>query len=70
MASKASSLAECEENEVCEGLNSLADTLSGHKDLCERVEKGVASDHQKALSKMLALKRRQMQGVLRGSDVS
>ncbi|XP_054282836.1 sorting nexin-8-like [Macrosteles quadrilineatus] len=68
MSGKASSLAQCEETEVCERLRSLSDVLAGHADLCERVEKGVASDHQKALSKMLALKRRQMQGVLRGSD--
>lgn len=69
MAGKASALAVCEESEVCERLSCLADVLAGHTDLCERVEKGVASDHQKALAKMLALKRRQMQGVLRGSDV-
>uniref|UniRef100_A0A1B6MBK3 PX domain-containing protein n=1 Tax=Graphocephala atropunctata TaxID=36148 RepID=A0A1B6MBK3_9HEMI len=68
MSARASSLALCEESEVCERLNVLVDVLAGHKELCERVEKGVASDHQKALAKMLALKRRQMQGVLRGSD--
>ena len=40
-----------------------------HRELCERHEKGVAQDHNKALAKMLSLKKRQMQGVIRGSDV-
>lgn len=68
LSSKASQIAIREEEEVCEHLNSLLDVLSGHRELCERVEKGVAHDHQKALSKMLELKKRQIQGVLRGSD--
>lgn len=70
LSSKASQIAIREEEEVCEHLNALLDVLSGHRELCERVEKGVAHDHQKALSKMLELKKRQIQGVLRGSDVS
>ncbi|XP_014242637.1 sorting nexin-8-like [Cimex lectularius] len=57
-----------EEEDVCERLSVLLDILSGHQDLCERVEKGVSHDHQSALSKMMALKKRQIQGVLRGSD--
>lgn len=37
--------------------------------LCERHERGVSADHQRALSTMLSLKKRQMQGVIRGTDV-
>lgn len=70
LSNKASQLATREEEEVCERLNCLLDLLNGHKELCERIERGVAHDHQKALSRMLALKKRQIQGVLRGSDVS
>lgn len=40
-----------------------------HKDLCERLEKGIAQDHQNALAKMLSLKKRKIQGVIRGTDV-
>ncbi|CAH1395473.1 unnamed protein product [Nezara viridula] len=57
-----------EEDEVCERLSYLLDILSGHSELCERVERGVSYEHQNALSKMLTLKKRQIQGVLRGSD--
>jgi hypothetical protein len=58
-----------EEDEVCERLNLLLDVLVAHRELCERHEKGVAQDHNKALAKMLSLKKRQMQGVIRGTDV-
>ncbi|KAL1130761.1 hypothetical protein AAG570_012002, partial [Ranatra chinensis] len=57
-----------EENEVCEKLTMLLEVLNGHQELCERVEKGVSHDHQSALSKMLSLKKRQIQDVLRGTD--
>ncbi|XP_075230671.1 sorting nexin-8-like [Lycorma delicatula] len=68
LSSKANQQATWEEEEVCEELNLLLDVLIGHRDLCERVERGVAQDHQKALARMLALKKRQIQGVLRGTD--
>ncbi|XP_039300208.1 sorting nexin-8-like, partial [Nilaparvata lugens] len=57
-----------EEEQVCDELATLLDVLGAHRDLCERVERGVADDHQRALSRMLALKKRQIQGVLRGTD--
>lgn len=57
-----------EEDDVCERLAYLLDILNGHAELCERVERGVSHEHQHALSKMLTLKKRQIQGVLRGSD--
>lgn len=55
---------------VCERLNLLLDVLVAHRILCERHERGVSADHQRALSTMLSLKKRQMQGVIRGTDVS
>ena len=55
---------------VCERLNLLLDILVAHRSLCERHERGVSADHQRALSTMLSLKKRQMQGVIRGTDVS
>ena len=58
-----------EETTICERLNLLLDILVAHKTLCERHEKGVSADHQRALSTMLSLKKRQMQGVIRGTDV-
>lgn len=54
---------------VCERLNLLLDILVAHRMLCERHERGVSADHQRALSTMLSLKKRQMQGVIRGTDV-
>ncbi|XP_014207946.1 sorting nexin-8-like [Copidosoma floridanum] len=57
-----------EETMVCERLNLLMDLLIAHKTLCERHERGVSADHQRALSTMLSLKKRQMQGVIRGTD--
>jgi len=54
---------------VCERLNLLLDILVAHRMLCERHERGVNADHQRALSTMLSLKKRQMQGVIRGTDV-
>lgn len=54
---------------MCERLNLLLDILVAHRALCERHERGVNADHQRALSTMLSLKKRQMQGVIRGTDV-
>ncbi|PSN58321.1 hypothetical protein C0J52_00167 [Blattella germanica] len=70
LSTKAMQQAVREEDEVCERLNLLLDILVAHRELCERHEKGVAQDHSKALSKMLSLKKRQMQGVIRGTDMA
>jgi sorting nexin-8 len=69
LSNKALQQAIREEDEICERLNLLLDILVAHRELCERHEKGVSQDHNKALAKMLSLKKRQMQGVIRGSDV-
>ena len=70
LCQRASQQAIREETTVCERLNLLLDLLIAHRTLCERHERGVSSDHQRALSTMLSLKKRQMQGVIRGTDVS
>lgn len=59
-----------EQNEVCERLGLLLDILIAHKDLCDRLEKGLHHDHAVALSKLLNMKKRKIQGVIRGTDVS
>ncbi|KAB0793507.1 hypothetical protein PPYR_13127 [Photinus pyralis] len=53
---------------VCERLGLLLEVLVGHRDLCDRLERGLAHDHQAALAKMLSLKKRRIQGVIRGTD--
>ncbi|XP_066246179.1 sorting nexin-8-like isoform X1 [Euwallacea similis] len=60
--------ADYEKRTVCEKLALLYDILVAHKELCERLEKGLANDHQVALSKMLALKKKKLQGAIRGID--
>ncbi|XP_063995496.1 sorting nexin-8-like [Diachasmimorpha longicaudata] len=68
LSSRALQQAVREESMICERLNLLLDVLVAHRTLCERHERGVSADHQRALSSMLALKKRQMQGVIRGTD--
>lgn len=55
------------QNLITEKLNLLLDVLTAHSDLCERVENGVVSDHQKAISKMLNINKQKIKGVIRGS---
>lgn len=70
IAAKTSQHALTEQNSVCERLGLLLDILIAHKDLCDRLDKGLHHDHALALSKLLSLKKRKIQGVIRGSDVS
>ena len=69
LSNKSQQNANVEQITVCERLALLLDVLISHKDLCERLEKGLAHDHQQALAKMLSLKKRKIQGVIRGTDV-
>lgn len=69
MSLRAQQHANIEQIMVCERLGLLQDVLLSHRDLCDRLEKGIAQDHQNALAKMLSLKKRKMQGVIRGADV-
>lgn len=66
--SKANYHASAGQISVCERLGLLLDVLVGHRDLCDRLERGLAHDHQAALAKMLSLKKRRIQGVIRGTD--
>lgn len=59
-----------EKTKVCERLNLLLDLLIAHKTLTERQDRGVISEHKRAVSTMLTLKTKQMQGALKGTDVS
>nr|XP_023026127.1 sorting nexin-8-like isoform X1 [Leptinotarsa decemlineata] len=68
LSSKLSHHAFLEQNEICEKIGLLLDILIAHKDLCERLEKGLHNDHASALSKLLALKKKKIQGVIRGTD--
>lgn len=70
VANKSQQHASVEQITVSERLGLLLDVLVSHKDLCERLEKGLVNDHQVALSKMLSLKKRKIQGAIRGADVS
>ncbi|XP_077591265.1 sorting nexin-8a [Stigmatopora nigra] len=49
-----------EEDEVVERLNLFLDLLQSYRDLCERHEKGVLHEHQRALHKYGVMKRQMM----------
>uniref|UniRef100_A0A1B0CKB2 Putative sorting nexin-8 n=1 Tax=Lutzomyia longipalpis TaxID=7200 RepID=A0A1B0CKB2_LUTLO len=55
------------ENAISERFNMLLDVLTAHSDLCDRVEKGIVAEHQRALTKMLTLNKQKMKGVIRGT---
>lgn len=52
---------------IIEKINLLLDVLTAHSDLCDRVEKGIVSDHQRAITKMLSINKQKIKGVIRGS---
>uniref|UniRef100_A0A1B0DE58 Uncharacterized protein n=1 Tax=Phlebotomus papatasi TaxID=29031 RepID=A0A1B0DE58_PHLPP len=55
------------ESAISERFNMLLDVLTAHSDLCDRVEKGIVTEHQRALTKMLTLNKQKMKGVIRGT---
>ncbi|GAB0097463.1 sorting nexin-8-like [Sergentomyia squamirostris] len=55
------------ESAISERYNMLLDVLTGHSDLCDRVEKGIVAEHQRALTKMVTLNKQKMKGVIRGT---
>ncbi|CAH1977901.1 unnamed protein product [Acanthoscelides obtectus] len=67
LVAKSNQQASLEQNIVCERLGLLLDILVAHKQLCERLEKGLNKEHVAALSKLLSLKKRKIQGVIRGT---
>ncbi|XP_051877238.1 sorting nexin-8a isoform X4 [Pristis pectinata] len=60
LADKAARQGKREEEEVVEKLNIFLDLLQSYKDLCERHEKGVLHEHQRALQKYTSMKRQMM----------
>ncbi|XP_069784393.1 sorting nexin-8a isoform X3 [Narcine bancroftii] len=60
LADKAARQGQREEEEVVEKLNIFLDLLQSYKDLCERHEKGVLHEHQRALQKYTSMKRQMM----------
>lgn len=67
ISKESSKYADCQQNIICERLSLLLDVLAAHSDLCERIENGIFTDHQKALSKMLSLNKQKIKGVIRGT---
>lgn len=62
--------AQHQQSAIGERFDLLMDILLSHNDLCDRVEKGIVSEHQKAMSKMLNLNKQRIKGVIRGTAVS
>ncbi|XP_065080346.1 sorting nexin-8-like isoform X2 [Ochlerotatus camptorhynchus] len=54
-------------NVVNERIHVLMDLLAAHNDLCERVEKGIFAEYQKALSKTLGISRIRLRNSVRGT---
>lgn len=55
-------------NVVNERIHVLMDLLAAHNDLCQRVEKGIFSEHQKALSKTLGISRNRLRNSIRSGN--
>ncbi|XP_074647619.1 sorting nexin-8-like [Tubulanus polymorphus] len=55
-----------EDDGIVEQLNIFLDILIAYRDLCDRQEKGVLTDHQRALQKMGQYKKKKMTATLHG----
>ncbi|XP_019722004.1 sorting nexin-8a isoform X2 [Hippocampus comes] len=60
LSDKAAQQCRREEDDVVERLNLFLDLLQSYRDLCERHEKGVLHEHQRALYKYSVMKRQMM----------
>ncbi|XP_048846234.1 sorting nexin-8a [Brienomyrus brachyistius] len=60
LSDKAAQQGRREEDDVVEKLNLFLDLLQSYKDLCERHERGVLHEHQRALQKYSVMKRQAM----------
>ncbi|XP_038110101.1 sorting nexin-8 isoform X2 [Culex quinquefasciatus] len=54
-------------NAINERIHVLMELLAAHNELCDRVEKGIFAEYQKALSKSLNISKIKMKSVIRGS---
>ncbi|MGH0140488.1 UNVERIFIED_CONTAM: hypothetical protein FKN15_017610, partial [Acipenser sinensis] len=68
LADKAAQQGKREEEDVVEKLNLFLDLLQSYKDLCERHEKGVLHDHQRALQKYSVIKRQMMSATVQSKE--
>ncbi|XP_008327486.1 sorting nexin-8a [Cynoglossus semilaevis] len=57
-----------EEDDVVEKLNLFLDLLQSYRDLCERHEKGVLHEHQRALHKYSVMKRQMMSAAVQTKE--
>ena len=55
-----------EDDQVLENISLLLDIIHGYRDLCDRHEKGVLHDHQRALGKLSQYKKRKSSGSSNG----
>ncbi|KAJ8253842.1 hypothetical protein COCON_G00204540 [Conger conger] len=63
LADKAAEQGRREEDEVLEKLDLFLDVLQSYKNLCERHEKGILHEHQRALQKYSLMKKQSMSSV-------
>uniref|UniRef100_A0A1A8PS64 Sorting nexin 8a n=1 Tax=Nothobranchius rachovii TaxID=451742 RepID=A0A1A8PS64_9TELE len=68
LSDKASQQGRREEDDVVEKLNLFLDLLQSYSDLCERHERGVLHEHQKALHKYSILKRQMMSATVQSKE--
>uniref|UniRef100_A0A669CE13 Sorting nexin 8a n=1 Tax=Oreochromis niloticus TaxID=8128 RepID=A0A669CE13_ORENI len=68
LSDKAAQQGRREEDDVVEKLNLFLDLLQSYRDLCERHEKGVLHEHQKALHKYSVMKRQMMSATVQPKE--
>ncbi|CAG5897994.1 unnamed protein product [Menidia menidia] len=68
LSDKAAQQGRREEDDVVEKLNLFLDLLQSYRDLCERHEKGVLHEHQRALHKYGMMKRQMMSATVQSKE--
>ncbi|XP_030646104.1 sorting nexin-8a [Chanos chanos] len=68
LADKAAQQGRREEDDVVERLYLFLDILQSYKDLCERHEKGILHEHQRALQKYSVMKRQMMNATVQPKE--
>ncbi|XP_061905924.1 sorting nexin-8-like isoform X1 [Entelurus aequoreus] len=68
LSDKAGQQARREEDDVVERLHFFLDLLQSYRDLCERHEKGVLHEHQRALHKYSVMKRQMMSATVQPKE--
>ncbi|GAA6109159.1 sorting nexin-8a isoform X1 [Tachysurus ichikawai] len=68
LSDKAAQQGRREEDDVVEKMNFFLDLLQSYRDLCERHEKGVLHEHQKALQKYSVMKRQMMSATVQPKE--